>query len=226
MTDLLPMTTVASRPRPNSAPRAGDTPKSRRTRARILDAAARLVAEVGYARADAAEIAAGAGLTRGAMLYHFPTRETLTRALADHLQHERARAFESAAGASVGTGDAIERAVDVYWRLLGTPAFRAFAALEHAASADETLAEMIRPAQEAFDRAAFGGGGSAALLQAGAAPRFQASRDLARFALEGMARAELTYDDEARVRRLLDVLKRAAHMLNRKGDVHELWPES
>ncbi len=223
MTDTLVSSEVAKRPLPTAVAKAGDTPKSRRTRARILDAAARLVAAVGYERADAGEIAAGAGLTRGAMLYHFPTRETLTRALAEHLQHERARAFETAAGAS-GSGDAIERAVDVYWRLLGTPAFRAFAALEHAAAADEALAEMIRPAQQAFDRAAFGGG-SAALLQAGSAPRFQASRDLARFALEGLARAELTYDDEARVRRLLEVLKRAAHMLNRKGDVHDLWPE-
>jgi hypothetical protein len=63
------------------------------------------------------------------------------------------------------------------------------------------------------------------MLHAGAGPRFQASRDLARFMLEGLARADLSYDEEARVERLLTVIKRATHMLNRKGGVTELWPE-
>src|ERR1700722_130735 len=52
-----------------------DTPKSRRTRARILAAATRLFAEIGYHAAANALIAEAAGVTRGAMLYHFPRRE-------------------------------------------------------------------------------------------------------------------------------------------------------
>ena len=51
------------------------------------------------------------------------------------------------------------------------------------------------------------------------------SRDLARFMLEGMARSGLTYDADERVQRLLAVIKRATHMLNRKGGVQDLWPE-
>jgi len=43
--------------------------------------------------------------------------------------------------------------------------------------------------------------------------------------LEGMARAQVTYDRDARVERLLTVIKRATHMLNRKGGVTDLWPE-
>src|SRR6478609_6029220 len=61
------------------------TPKSQRTRARILDAAMKLFAEVGYHAATNAVIADAAGLTRGAMLYHFATREELVEAA---LQHE------------------------------------------------------------------------------------------------------------------------------------------
>ena len=57
-----------------------DTPKSRRTRARILAAATRLFAEIGYHAATNAMIADAAGLTRGAMLYHFPSREDLVGA--------------------------------------------------------------------------------------------------------------------------------------------------
>jgi hypothetical protein len=43
--------------------------------------------------------------------------------------------------------------------------------------------------------------------------------------LEGLARADLTYDGEARIERLLTLIKRATHMLNRKHGVTELWPE-
>ena len=84
---------------------------------------------------------------------------------------------------------------------------------------------MVGPAQEAFDRAQV----SASmfdLVQGGAGPRFQASRDLARFMLEGLARARLSYDGEGRTRRLLAVVKRAARMLNRKGGDVDLWPET
>ena len=54
---------------------AKETPKSRRTRARILDAAMRLFAETGHHAATNAMIADAANLTRGAMLYHFASRE-------------------------------------------------------------------------------------------------------------------------------------------------------
>ena len=65
----------------------------------------------------------------------------------------------------------------------------------------------------------------AALAQAGQGPRLQASRDLARFLLEGLARGAITYDREPRTRNLIAVVERAVRMLNRKGDVQELWAE-
>ena len=33
----------------------------------------------------------------------------------------------------------------------------------------------------------------------------------------------MTYDERARRERLLAVVKRAVRMLNRKGDIHDLW---
>ena len=35
----------------------------------------------------------------------------------------------------------------------------------------------------------------------------------------------MTYDEPARKERLLTVVKRAVRVLNRKGDVQELWPD-
>jgi hypothetical protein len=86
------------------------------------------------------------------------------------------------------------------------------------------LRERLAAAQSAFDQAQVGQR-FGALAQAGADPRFQTSRDLARFLLEGLARGAMTYDEAARRERLLAVVKRAVRMLNRKGDVQDLWGE-
>jgi AcrR family transcriptional regulator len=206
-----------------------DTPKSQRTRARILDCAMRLLVEIGYAAATNARIAEEAGLTRGAMLYHFPSRETLVEALVDHVGAARSELLTSAAARAPAGADLAEHAIDVYWSLLRTPAFLAFSELEAAARTDPMVQARIAEAQQAFDQAQAGeaqaGDQLMRMVQAGAGPRFQAARDLARFMLEGLARANLTYDEAARVENLLAVIKRATHMLNRKGDVQDLWPE-
>jgi AcrR family transcriptional regulator len=205
------------------APRlAGDSPKSRRTRARILGVAMRLFAEQGYHPATNAVIAEAANLTRGAMLYHFPTREALIEAAIPFIQAERARLFEQVAEDMPSGADRADHAIDSYWRLLHEPAFVAFGELEAAARTDERLRARLRDAQAAFDKAQVGEH-MFQMVQAGAGPRFQASRDLARFVLEGLARAHLAYDADGRTDRLLAVVKRAARMLNRKGSVADLW---
>jgi len=202
---------------------AKETPKSRRTRARILDAAMRLFAEVGYHSATNAMIADAANLTRGAMLYHFASREELVEAAVAHMEVERARLFEQAAVHSP-SADAAEHAIDAYWALLHEVPFLAFAELEAAARTDPMLRARLAGAQSAFDHAQVGDRFNA-LAQAGEDPRFQTSRDLGRFLLEGLAKGAMTYDELQRRERLLTVVKRAVRVLNRKGDVQELWPE-
>lgn len=204
---------------------AKETPKSRRTRARILESAMRLFAEIGYHAATNAVIAEAADLTRGAMLYHFSSREELVEAAVAYIDRQRAMLFEQAAARPAAPGvDAAEHAIDAYWALLHEAPFVAFAELEAAARTDPMLQRRLQTAQTAFDRAQVGER-FLALAHAGDEPRFQASRDLARFLLEGLARGALTYNEEARKERLLAVVKRAVRMLNRKGDVQDIWPE-
>ena len=220
MDTTAPMTRATLAASRDTSPR--DTPKSLRTRARILDCALSLFAEIGYVAATNADIAERAGLTRGAMLYHFPTREGLTRAVADHIQVQRSALLAQAADQAPQGSDLAEHAIDAYWQMLHTPPFRAFAELEAAARHDPSVAEAIAPARAAFDQAQASEQFSR-MLQAGSGPRFQASRDLARFLLEGLARGNLAYDRDIRVRNLMAVIDRAVRMLNRKGDVQELW---
>lgn len=220
---LVPERKDAADAAPLRARLAGDSPKSRRTRAHIVDTAVRLLVERGYAEAPNPAIAEAAGLTRGAMLYHFPDRASLVRAVVEHLQRERARLFEAAAAGAPRGADRTDHAIDSYWTLLSHPAFVAFQELEAAARTDAELAVLIAPARDAFDRAQVGEGMSG-LVQGGSIPRVQASRDLARFVLEGLARARLADDGSGRTERLLAVAKRAARMLNRKGEAADLWP--
>lgn len=202
------------------------TPKSQRTRARILDAALRLFAQIGYHAASNAVIAGAAQLTRGAMLYHFATREELVEAAIAHIELRRARLLEQAASApSVPGEDAAEHAIDVYWSLLHEPPFLAFAELEAAARTDVMLSQRLEGARSAFDHAQLGGDRFGAMVQAGDDPRFQTSRDLGRFLLEGLAKGAMTYDEQARRDRLLAVIKRAVRMLNRRGGRDGLWED-
>ncbi|MDB5458923.1 MAG: TetR family transcriptional regulator [Caulobacteraceae bacterium] len=208
---------------PASTSTAKTTPKSLRTRKRILDAAMELFAERGYHASSNADVAEAAGLTRGAMLYHFPTREDLVEAAIDHIQMRRTEAFESAARDQEQHGDATDQAIDAYWELLHQAPFKAFAELEAVARTDPDLARRIAPAQAAFDHAQIGD--LSHLLLAGSGARFQTGRDLARFMLEGLARASLTYGQGERTERLLTVIKRVTRVLNRKGSVQELWED-
>ena len=208
----------------NEAHGAKDTPKSLRTRARILDAALSLFVEIGYHAATNARIAEAAGLTRGAMLYHFDNREALVEAAIDHIQAQRTALFKAAASDLAVGEDVSEHAIDAYWRLLHTPPFIAFAELEAVARTDESVRARLSTAQAAFDLVQLGGQ-FAAMVQAGSGPRFQASRDLARFMLEGLASGSLTYSVEDRTGNLLTVIKRVTHMLNRKGSIQDPWPE-
>jgi len=202
-----------------------DTPKSRRTRARILDVATSLFAEIGYAGATNARIAEAADLTRGAMLYHFPDRESLVEAVVAHIQSQRQRLLQVATDTAPRGPERTDHAIDAYWRVLHEPAFVAFAELERAARTDPMVAARVNEAQAAFDRAEVGDH-LFDLVQGGRGARLQAGRDLARFMLEGLAQAKLAYDAEARTGNLLVVVKRAARMLNRKGSEQDLWPEA
>lgn len=199
------------------------TPKAHRTRTRILDTALRLFAEAGYHATTNGVIAQATGLTRGAMLYHFSSRDVLVAAVIAHIEQERAGLLAAAAWPPASGADASDHAIDSYWALLQTPPFLAFTELEAAARTDPSLAEQLEAAQSAFDHAQLGGDRFGAMVQAGADPRFQTSRDLGRFLLEGLAKGSMTYDQAARRDRLLAVVKRAVHMLNRKGDAHDLW---
>lgn len=198
------------------------TLRSQRTRLRILECVVGLLSETGLASATPAAIASRAGVARTAYLYHFPDRAALLAALVPHLREGMARLFDAAGRPPPGV-DASDHAIDTYWALLFEPPFLAFAELRSAARSDAEVAAAIQDLLADFDSGRLGGR-FGAVAQAGEDPRFQTSRDLGRFLLEGLALGGLTYDAQDRRRRLIAVVKRAVHSLNRKGSAQDLWP--
>lgn len=68
-----------SGPRRTQAERSGDT------RRRILDAAVQLLGERGYAGLRTADVAAAAGVSKGAQTHHFPAKDDLVVAVVEHV---------------------------------------------------------------------------------------------------------------------------------------------
>ncbi|WP_157846878.1 TetR/AcrR family transcriptional regulator [Sphingobium fuliginis] len=62
--------------------------RTKRMRRRILSAAIDLLRDKGYAAFRVAEVASAAGVSRGAQLHHFPTKDALVEACLEHVFSE------------------------------------------------------------------------------------------------------------------------------------------
>jgi AcrR family transcriptional regulator len=99
----------AERPARHSAEvarRRTQAERSQETRTRILKAAANLIRKRGYARFRTAEVAQEAGLSRGAQLHHFPTKDSLVVATLEYV-------FEQAQVLSRRRASAVNRPRDL-----------------------------------------------------------------------------------------------------------------
>lgn len=95
------------------------------SRARILDAAVACLVEDGYAGATTLRIQARAGVSRGRLLHHFPSRAQLLVAAAEHLAttrlaEVRVRAAALMADQPVGR-ERVDRAIDLMWTTFQEP---------------------------------------------------------------------------------------------------------
>jgi AcrR family transcriptional regulator len=77
------------------------------TRTRLLDAAQETFAERGYAASALDEIVSRAGVTKGALYYHFPSKEDLFRAVLDRMEADLADRSMTAATAGSDALDMI-----------------------------------------------------------------------------------------------------------------------
>ncbi len=172
-------------------------------RARLLDATVECLVQHGFAGTSTTMVSERAGVSRGAQLHHFPSKNALVVAAVEHLTELRGAEL-AAAAAALPTGPRRTRAV---LTMLGdhfaSPVFVAALELWVAARTDESLLAAVAPLEQRVGREAhrlvveaLGADES----QPGVRELVQATLDLVR----GLGLATTITDDTRRRRRILD----------------------
>jgi AcrR family transcriptional regulator len=201
------MAANASAPGEPSAPIGWQAQKSASTRTQIIEAAIKCLVDLGYARTTTAVIAEKAGLSRGAMLHHFPSKMHIMKAAVEYLHAKRLRAFRKAMTKEPGDGDHVRLGVESYWAHVKHPWFVAFFEIAVAARTDKELAAILFPAQEAFEREYYETSLELFPEWQRKGQPFLLGFDLCRYVLEGMAISFLTHKETERDKRVLRYLE-------------------
>ena len=118
--------------------------RSAETQSRLLDAAIDCLIEVGYAGLTTTMVAERAGVSSGAQLHHFPTKEELVLAAVEHLFERRNQEFLDTFARLPPTADRAVAAIDVLWKMVGSEPFYAWLELAVAGRTDATLGRRVR----------------------------------------------------------------------------------
>ncbi len=131
--------------------------KSAITRRTILDAAVECLVDEGYTRTTTALIASRAGVSRGAMMHHFPSRLAVLSAVVHHLHQRRLSEYKAlmkdidVEGETL-TRAAIKKSVEAAWKYVNLASFVAYQELLAASRTDPELSEILQQVEKDFER--------------------------------------------------------------------------
>ena len=133
-----------------SSPRRTQAERREGTIGALLDATVACLAERGYAATSTAAVCAEAGVSQGALFRHFPTRQALLVATAEHVATRNVEAFRASVGADVDTVDDVAAVLTHLRAVVLSPANQTWRELLVAARADAGLREALLPARESL----------------------------------------------------------------------------
>jgi AcrR family transcriptional regulator len=117
------------------------------SRERILDAAVDCLIEAGYTGATTLRIQDRAGVSRGRLLHHFPSRDVLLVAAAHHLAARRVQATVAKAGDELARQpdgvQRIDRVVELMWETHHEPHYWAAVELWTASRTNDEIARAL-----------------------------------------------------------------------------------
>ncbi|MFW0788114.1 TetR/AcrR family transcriptional regulator [Gordonia sp. CPCC 205333] len=143
-------------PRAATAPaRRTQEQRSAETRTRLLDATIDCLVTYGYAGATTPRIAAQAGVTRGAQVHHFGSRQDLMVAAISHLAQRRVQTAIGELGRLTLGDDPIGILFDLLWEFHQGPLAIAVMELWMAGRTDAHLAAEMRRVEPVVNDALF-----------------------------------------------------------------------
>jgi len=184
--------------------------RSAAMRERLLSATFECLVEKGYAGTSTPEVLKRAGVSRGAMLHHFPTKADLVAATVDFLLQRQLEEFEAAFEDLPDDADRASSAIELMWGSLSGPSHYAWLELVMASRTDPVLREKVQEVivrfedglrtvyKRIFPRAA-----------GGAEPIYKYATPFSFAVLTGLAVANI-YQDEQLTRKGVDSLKQLA----------------
>ncbi|MFI5777278.1 TetR/AcrR family transcriptional regulator [Nocardia sp. NPDC051570] len=117
--------------------------RSSEMRVRLLDATVDCLVEYGYAGTTTPRVAERAGVTRGAQVHHFGSKNDLVVAAISHLAQRRTEAAIQELGRVGSVDDPLGAALDFMWELHQGPLFIAAMELWVAGRTDPVLAAAL-----------------------------------------------------------------------------------
>lgn len=132
-----------------SAPRRPQQERSAATRAKLIEAAYESLLERGYGATTVGEVQNRAGVARGTLLHHFPTRGSLMAGVVEDIVERRLRVLTAADVPEAASWDDV---VDLVWEELQGPPFTAALELWVASRTDPDLRRALIPLQERIFR--------------------------------------------------------------------------
>jgi AcrR family transcriptional regulator len=117
--------------------------RSAAMRTRLLDATIECLVTYGYAGTTTPRVAERAGVTRGAQIHHFRSKEDLVVAAIEHLAQQRVQAAMREFGRVEASSDPVSTVLDFLWEAHQGPMFVATVELWVAARTDPVLAAHV-----------------------------------------------------------------------------------
>ncbi|HJQ85513.1 MAG TPA: helix-turn-helix domain-containing protein [Candidatus Binatia bacterium] len=180
------------------------------TRGAVLDATVECLASRGYARTTTAAIAHRAGVSRGALLHYYPSKQQLLAAAVEHVFARRTEEFRRAFATLPRDVDHRAAAVDLLWTMFSGPTFQAWLELVVAARSDRKLLEQVAGITTRFGETVDATYHELFPVPEDPGPFFGLAPRFVFALLQGLALERVVIGDAPRVAELLDVVKALA----------------
>ncbi|MDB9970020.1 TetR/AcrR family transcriptional regulator [Porticoccaceae bacterium] len=215
--------TTSKRPQRNE--KGWQAEKSAMTRSAILEATIQCLLELGYANTTTALIANYAGVSRGAMMHHFPSRISVMRAVIDYLHMLRLQEYRDLMAdiddpQSTLTDKAIRESVEAAWRYVNLPSFLAYQEMLAASRTDAELRQIIEPVEKDFEKQ-FLNTVKAVFPHWQNLARLEGAHDMVQFLMKGMALSHMSVRKNARAKRVMTYLTAILHDIYKEANLME-----